>query len=372
MNPNKTVKPLTIIFKDAMSCEDLYSSIKKNVSELRDMRIHSRKIRNAYVLLTSAKTLLLQDKTPIQKVLNCINKNGELEHAIGVAIPPITKENKYQVIKDIVAGIDHTVETLISRLSNFSVQHSEAVKELINSYQRLAVNQKSILCDLRQYVSAVDYNEQMKLENTTICGCSKDNFSSRISALKTLHRSLVSPWDDWSQTGLNSAMNRFGYKLLIETSDDLDPEEQPEEPLEPEVTVVPKEGVKEGSDNPIPDSEVDPSRATSSVEAPTTDTVHNLGWSRRLMLDGINSLIAAVDRMKELAPCNENLSKSIEALGNIPEMSSEFRGYEKTVLKNRTYSSMCSSVLTIYGREVNRLVNNVINMVVHSCEHLDK
>lgn len=371
MNPNKPTKPIVAILKDASSCVELYSSIRDSVKKLRSMSDRSKKIRDAYSLLRNTRTTLLQ-YGPTKSLMAIMNKNGELAHAIHVDIPKITAENKQQVVRDIVEGIDHTTTDLIDRLKIYSRENSDELNKLADNYIQLAVNQKSVLCDLRQHVSAIDYNEQNAVADTKLCGCSKENFSSRISALRTLHRSLTSSWADWSRHGLMYALDKFGYKLVVDCGEDLDPEEQPEEPLDPEMVVVPKGDVEEGSDTPVPDSETDPSEVTPSVETPPIESMQNLGWSRKTMLDSINSLIAAVDKIKELGTLKDHVSSSVESLGTVPDQSGDYRASEKAILSNRTYFSVCDEVLTIYGRELNHLVNDTINLVVRLHGYLDR
>lgn len=371
MNPNKQTKPIADILRDASSCADTYSSIRESVKVLKDMSDRSKKIKDAYTLLRNTKTALLQ-YGPTKSLMGIMNKNGELAHAIHVDIPKITSENKHRVVKDIVNGIDNTVGELMDRLCSYSKANLNELTKLADEYATLAVNQKSVLCDLRQHISAIGYNEQETVADTKLCGCSKENFSNRISALRSLHKSLTSAWPNWSQHSLRHALDKFGYKLVVDCGEDLEPEEQPEEPLDPEMVVVPKGDVQEGSDTPIPDSETDPSEVTPSVENPPTDSMHNLGWSRKTMLDSINSLIAAVDKVKELHVLKEHVSTSVENLCNVPDQSGDYRSEEKSLLSNRTYFSICDEVLTIYGRELNRLVNDTINMVVRLHGYLDR
>ena len=371
MNPNKPTKPIVAILKDASSCDELYSSIRNSVEKLHNMSDRSKKIRDAYSLLRSTKTALLQ-YGPTKSLMAIMNKNGELAHAIHVDIPKITAENKSQVVKDIVAGIDHTTNDLMDRLKIYSRENFNELTKLTDNYITLAVNQKSVLCDLRQHISAIDYTEQNAVADTKLCGCSKENFSSRISALRTLHRSLTSNWADWSRHGLTYALDKFGYKLVVDCGEDLDPEEQPEEPLDPEMVVVPKGDVEEGSDTPVPDSETDPSEVTPSLETPPIESMQNLGWSRKTMLDSINSLIAAVDKIKELGALKDHVSSSVESLGDVPDQAGDYRASEKAILSNRTYFSVCDEVLTIYGRELNHLVNDAINLVVRLHGYLDR
>ena len=363
MNPNKPTKPIVAILKDASSCADLYSSIRDGIKKLKSMSDKSKQIRDAYSLLRNTRTAITQ-YGPTKSLMAIVNKNGELAHAIHVDIPKITTENKQQVVKDIVDGIDHVTENLIDRLKIYSKENADELNKLTDAYIQLAVNQKSVLCDLRQHISAIDYNEQNAVADTKLCGCSKENFSNRVSALRTLHRSLTSKWADWSRHGLTYALDKFGYKLVVDCGEDLDPEEQPEEPLDPEMVVVPKGDVEEGSDTPVPDSEIDPSEVTPSVETPPSESMQNLGWSRKTMLDSINSLIAAVDKTKELSAMKECISSSLENLGNAPDLAGDYRACEKTVLSSRTYYSVCDEILTIYGRELNHLVNDTINLVV--------
>ena len=370
MNPNKTTKPMVAILKDASSCADLYSSIRDSVNCLQHMSDRSKKIRDAYSLLRNTKTALLQ-YGPTKSLMAIVNRNGELAHAIHVNIPKITAENKQQVVRDIVEGIDNTTSSLMDRLKVYAQENLDQISNLADSYAKLAVNQKSILCDLRRYVSAIDYNEQTQIANTKLCGCSKESFSNRISALRTLHRSLISQWSDWSRHGLQYALDKLGYRLMVDCGEDLDPEEQPEEPLDPEMVVVPKGDVEEGSDTPIPDTETDPSEVTPSVETPPIESMQNLGWSRKTMLDSINSLIAAVDKTKELSALKTYISSATESLSHAPDQAGDYRAMEKNVLSGRTYFSVCDSVLTIYGRELNHLVNDTINLVVRLHGYLD-
>jgi hypothetical protein len=60
----------------------------------------------------------------------------------------------------------------------------------------------------------------------------------------------------------------------------------------------------------------------------------------------------------------ECVSSSLENLGNAPDLAGDYRACEKTVLSSRTYYSVCDEILTIYGRELNHLVNDTINLVV--------
>lgn len=370
MNPNKPTKPIVAILKDASSCVYLYSSIRDSVKRLKSMSDRSKQIRDAYSLLRNTRTAITQ-YGPTKSLMAIVNKNGELSHAIHVDIPKITAENKQQVVRDIVDGIDNTTSSLMDRLKIYSRENSDELNKLTDAYIELAVNQKSLLCDLRQHISAIDYNEQNLVADTKLCGCSKENFSTRISALRTLHRSLTSKWADWSRHGLTYALNKFGYKLVVDCGEDLDPEEQPEEPLDPEMVVVPKGDVEEGSDTPIPDSDTDPSEVTPSVETPPVESMSALGWSRKTMLDSINSLIAAVDKIKELRTMKECVSTSVESLSDVPDQTGDYRACEKSILSNRTYFSVCDEVLTIYGRELNHLVNDAINLVVRLHGYLD-
>lgn len=371
MNPNKPTKPIATILKSASSCADIYTSIRNCTSKLCAMSEKSKKIRDAYVLLRNVKTVLLQHG-PTSSLMAIVNRNGELSHAIHVDIPKITVENKQRVVRDIVEGIDNASAELMSRLETYSEENLQELNTLADLYGNLAINQKSILCDLRQHISAIDYNEQSLIADTKLCGCSKENFSNRISALRSLQRSLVSPWSDWNKYGLKQALDKFGHTLITDYDESLEPEEQPEEPLEPEITVVPKENTEEGSDTPIPESKIDPSKVTPSVETPVTESMQNLDWSRKTMLDSINSLIAAVDKSKDLSSMRALVSSAVENLHVLSDGSGDPRATEKAILSNRTYFSVCDSVATVYGRELNRLVNDMLGMVVRLHSYLDR
>lgn len=370
MNPNKPTKPIVAILKDASSCSDTYSSIRDNVSKIKSMNDRSKQIRDAYILLRNTRTAITHYGLT-KSLLAIVNRDNELSHAIHVDIPRITSDNKAQVVKDIVSGIDNASESLIDRLKTYSRENLEVVEKLADLYMQLAINQKSVLCDLRQHISAISYDEQNVVADTKLCGCSKENFSNRISALRTMHKSLTNKWEEWSRNGLSYSLDKFGYKLVVDCGEDLDPEEQPEEPLDPEMVVVPKNDVEEGSDTPIPETEIDPSEVEPSVETPAIESMHNLGWSRKTMLDSINSLIATVDKVKELATMKEHVSYATENLGDAPDLAGDYRAHDKSVLSGRTYFSMCGDILTIYGRELNRLVNDTINLVVRLHGYLD-
>lgn len=365
MNPNKPVKPMNDILTRASSCTNIYNPVVNSVKKLSDLRATSYNLRCAYDTLRTIRTQLLRDNANCQKIFNKVNAKGELSHALHYDIPVITNENKKQVVVDVVACIDNAMLELSRRMKNSAVAVSTESINLIDMLNTLAVDQKSILCDLRQYVSAVDYTEQEKMNSTNICGYSKENFSLRVSALKNLYRALNSKWEEWSTNALSSSLNRLGYKLKIETGEDLEPECLPEDPLEPEISVGPTAGVQEGSDSPIPDADKDPSQVTPSVESMRSDTLQNLGWSRKTMLDCINSLIAAIDKVKELDSLKANLTAVMNEVDSIPEDATEYHHNDRIVIKDRNYSDMCSNLLTIYGREVNHLTNDVIGMVVH-------
>lgn len=373
MNPKKPLKPIVSILKDALSCRrDLCAPIHAKISDLSNMAQRSLQLRDAYALLRNTRTALTT-YGPTKSLLRVINHQGQLEHAIKVMIPSVINDaNRAEVVKDLVTGIDVAVENLMDRLMTYSGQHRDLSKQLIDNYAELAVRDKSVLCDLRQHVVAVGYEDKNLVDETKLCGCSHESFTKRVYALNVLQKSLLKPWADWNMSEVRRALRNLNYNLVEEQREDLDPEEQPEEPLDPEFSVQTSGNVEEGSDNPVPDSETDPAQVKPSVEQPAIETLHNLGWTRNTILDSINSLVAATDKMKSLAECHTQITAAVEALSGTTVEVGDRRNHEKLILSTRNYCALNGRLLSIYGQEMTRLVNDTINLVVRLHGNLER